>query len=266
MRILPYKIDREPEPMAEYLKGLDQSTIKKIIISGGDGSVDICVNAMIQADYHVPIAIFPNGTANDLAHYLNIPLGIDGMIDVALKDYSVPLDVGEINGRYFANEASLGFIVDVSQKTDQKVKNIFGMVGYYLKGLEELPKLKPFSVRMTMRDVVKEEKIYFMLVMNGDTAGGFRKLAPKASVSDGLFDVIVFKECPILEFVNLVAGVLRRDHISNPHVDFFRTADIRIESELDVGTDVDGEKGPGFPLHIRIIPGRFRVCVPTAYR
>ncbi len=266
MHVFPYKITRNPEPMVEFLNSLDREKVCKVIMSGGDGSVDICINALIYADYHVPVAIFPTGTANDLANHLNIPTVIEAMLDVAVEDYYVPLDIGRINDRYFANEASLGFIIDVSQKTDQKVKNMFGMIGYYLKGLEELPKLKPFKVHLKHDGIESEENIYFMLVMNGNTAGGFKRLAPNASVSDGKFDVIIFKECPVIEFVNLVVGVLKRDHINSPYVDFFQTDEIIIDSEVEVGTDVDGEKGPDFPLHIRQLPGRFNVCTPRAIR
>ena len=266
MQVFPYKIDFEPEPMIEYLNSLDKDSICKVVIAGGDGSVDICINALVRADYHAPLAIFPTGTANDLANHLNIPKVVEAMLDVAFQEHYVPLDVGMINERYFVNEASLGFIIDVSQKTEQKVKNVFGMVGYYIKGLEELPKIKPFAVKVKHDGIEAEEKIYFMLVMNGNTAGGFKKLAPKANVSDGKFDVIMFKECPVIEFVNLVVKVMRRDHIKSPYVDFFQTEEIFIDSEIQVGTDIDGEKGPGFPLHIKVLPGRFKVNVPRAIR
>ena len=266
MQVFPYKIDREPEPMVEYLNSLDRESICKVVIAGGDGSVDICVNALVRADYHAPLAIFPTGTANDLANHLKIPTVVEAMIDIALEDYMVPLDIGQINDRYFVNEASLGFIIDVSQKTDQKVKNVFGMVGYYIKGLEELPKIKPFRVKLKYEGTEKQEKIYFMLIMNGNTAGGFKKLAPRANTHDGKFDVIAFRECDVLEFVNLVRKVLKREHINSPYVHFFQTDEIMIDSEKPVGTDVDGEKGPDFPLNIKVIPSRFKVCVPRAIR
>lgn len=266
MQVFPYKVDREPGPMVEYLNSLDKESVCKVICCGGDGTVDICINALVQADYHAPLAIFPTGTANDLANHLRIPRVIEGMIDVALSDYQVPLDVGKINDKYFINEASLGFIIDVSQKTDQKVKNVLGMAGYYLKGIEEIPKTKPFKVNLKFDGQEITEDILFMLVMNGSTAGGFKNLAPKASTRDGVFDVVIFKDCLPIEFINVALMILRREHINNRNVQFFQTSEIEINTDTDVGTDVDGEKGPEFPLNIKILPGRFNVCVPMAIR
>ncbi|MBR6700207.1 MAG: YegS/Rv2252/BmrU family lipid kinase [Firmicutes bacterium] len=266
MQVFPYRIDKDPDKMAEYLMSLNKDSICQVAIAGGDGSINLCVNALIKADYHAPLAIFPAGTANDMATNLNIPKAVEAALDVALDDYVVPFDVGEINGRYYINVASFGFLVDVSQKTDQKVKNGFGMLGYYLKTIEELHKVKPFKIRMRHDGLDYEESIYFMVIMNSTTAGGFKNAAPKASVSDGKFDIVGFRECPILEFPIVAAKFVKREHLKSPYIIFKQIDEIIIDSELEVGTDIDGEKGPEFPLHIKVLPSRFNVHVHRAIR
>ena len=266
LQVLPYKIPFTVEPMVEFLEALDKDKVKKILISGGDGSVDLCINAIIRADYYAPVGIFPNGTANDLGSYLGLPTTVEAMLEVALDDNTVPMDVGRINDKYYANEAALGCIIEVAHKTDQRVKNTLGMMGYYLKALEELPKIKPFEVTLTYDEVSVSHKIYMMLIMNGNTAGGFKRIAPKASISDGKLDVVVFKECPVLELPALIRGVLRREHIESPYVDYIRTEALRVESEKQTVTDIDGDPGPELPLDVGILPQRLRVCVPKAMR
>jgi len=266
MLILPYKIPFTAQPMIDFLNSLDKERVKKILISGGDGSVDLCINAIVGADYDVPIGIFPSGTANDLGSYLGLPSSIEGMLEVALGDNTIPMDIGRINDQYYANEAALGCIVEVAHKTDQKIKNSLGMVGYYLKAIEELPKIKPFEVTLTYDGQTVKNNIYMMLIMNGNTAGGFKLIAPKASISDGKLDIVVFKECPVLELPALIRGVLKRDHIESPYVDYIRTEAIKIESEVNTVTDIDGDPGPNLPLDVGILPQRLRVCVPTAIR
>ena len=266
-QLVPFKITREPEPIRDFLLTLDKESVDRILIAGGDGSVDICINAMVMADYHAPIAILPTGTANDMAHHLEIPTDLDGMMRIAMGNYTIPLDIGLINGKYFVNEASLGSLIEVSQKTDQRVKNTLGMMGYYLQGIQMITDIKPFDVDLIIDGETLNRRIYMMFIMNGSVIGGFKDVSPKASVHDGKFDVLLFKECPPLEFLNLVNLFLRRTHFKSHYVEFIKTDNIRIETEKkNTGVDIDGEKGPEFPLDIKLIPERFRIFVHTAIR
>jgi YegS/Rv2252/BmrU family lipid kinase len=266
LQIVPFKITRQPEPIAAFLNSLNKEDVTKVLIAGGDGSVDICINAMLQADYHAPIAILPTGTANDMAHHLEIPTTLEGMLKIAMGSYTIPMDIGLINGKYFVNEASLGALIDVSQKTDQKVKNTFGMLGYYLQGIQMIPEIKPFDVRITIDGETLERRIFMMFVLNGSVIGGFKDVSPKASVHDGKFDVLIFNDCPPLEFLNTVSLFLRRVHFKSHYVEFIKTDNLYIETDKKTGVDIDGEKGPDFPLDIKLVPERFRICVHTAIR
>ena len=73
----------------DYLGGLDQSTYRseynRIIVAGGDGTLNVCVNAMIANDIDLPLAIMPAGTANDFAYYFNIPDDIIKELDIAMS-------------------------------------------------------------------------------------------------------------------------------------------------------------------------------------
>jgi len=98
-----------------------------------------------------------------------------------------------------------------------------------------------------------------MLVMNGRSAGGFKRIAPLAEVNDGLLDVMLFKEMPILELAPLLFNVMTGQHHENKNVEFFQTKRLYIESEQQVGTDIDGEKGEHLPLDIQVVPNKFRI-------
>ncbi|MEL7657400.1 MAG: transcriptional regulator, partial [Bacillota bacterium] len=89
--------------------------------------------------------------------------------------------------------------------------------------------------------------------------GGFKRIAPLAEVNDGLLDVMLFKELPILELAPLLFNVVTGQHHENKNVEFFQTKRLYIESEQPIGTDVDGEKGAEFPLDIEVLPKRFRI-------
>lgn len=258
MVIVPVRADRRGL-LDEVLKEIDPKQFRKIIAAGGDGTINVVVNALINNGIDLPLAIFPAGTANDFAYYFDLPNSIEEMVKIALEEHYTYADIGKVNDKYFINVAAMGFLVDVSQKTDPNIKNTLGIISYYLKGVTEIPNLRPIPIRITSEEYTSEDKIYFMLVMNGRSAGGFKRIAPKAEVNDGLLDVMLFKEMPIYEFAPLLVNVMQGNHQENKNVVFFQTAKLRVESENQVGTDIDGEKGSDFPLDIEILPKRIRV-------
>ena len=247
--------------LGEVLSEIDQDEYRQIIVSGGDGTINVCVNHMINNDIHLPLAIFPSGTANDFAYNFGISTDIRDMVDIALGDKLVEADVGKVNDKYFINVAAIGSLVDVSQKTDPRLKNTLGTMAYYLKSISEVPTLKPLSVRIITDEGVRDEKIYFMVVMNGKSAGGFKKLALESSINDGLLDVMIFKKMNVVEMAATTFKVLRGKHIGDKNVDCFQTRKLRLEAGSHVSTDIDGETGEEFPLNFSVLKGRLKIFV-----
>ncbi len=231
-----------------------------IIAAGGDGTINICVNAMINNDIDLPLVIMPAGTANDFAYYFDLPSDIDELMDIALGGHYTYADVGMANDKYFINVAAMGMLVDVSQKTDPNLKNTLGVLSYYLKGLSEVTNLIPITVKLTSKEYTGEENMFFMLVMNGRSAGGFKRISPNSEINDGLLDVMLFKEMPILEFAPMLISVLQGNHQENKNVIYFKTDELLLESPEDVSTDVDGEKGEKFPLHFKVLPKKLKIA------
>lgn len=238
---------------------MDQNEYRQILVAGGDGTINICINSMMKHGISLPIAVFPTGTANDFAYSLGVPSSFEQMVDIALGDSTRFVDVGKVNNRYFINVAAMGTLVDVSQKTDPDLKNNIGVLAYYLKGLSEVPNLKPIPMTFITDDKVFDEKIYFMVVMNGKSAGGFKNISPEAEIDDGLLDVVIFKKMSFLDLPKLLIKVLKGHQSNDKNVIFFKTHRLRIESPVDVSTDIDGETGEKFPLDFSVLSGGIEI-------
>jgi YegS/Rv2252/BmrU family lipid kinase len=243
----------------KFLDEEDLSQYVKFIAAGGDGTVNAMAAKMISRNLDIPLAIFPAGTANDLAHYFDMPEGIDQLLEIATGEHYTKMDVGMVNGRSFVNVLAMGRIVDVSQKTDPGAKENLGIMAYYLRGLADVPKLKPYTVKITTPELSEEISMYAMLVMNGRSAGGFRRAAPDAVINDGLLDVMIFKDANLVKLVPMFLSLLAGQHSDNKNVLYLQTPSIRIESDEDISTDVDGEKGEKLPLDIRVLPDRLTI-------
>lgn len=240
---------------------LDQNEYSRVIIAGGDGTVNLCVNAMVNNNIDLPVAILPSGTANDFAYYFELPSDMDYLLDIALGDKTTKVDVGHVNNKVFVNVAAMGALIDVSQKTDPNLKNALGVIAYYLKALTELPQLKAVPVTLTTPEKVYHEDVYFMVVMNGESAGGFRKLSPQSSMNDGKLDVIAFRKMNIGQMGQLLFEVVNGRHPNNDNVLCFQTETLRIESPEDISTDIDGEHGEKLPLEFSVLNRRLEVFV-----
>jgi len=214
---------------------------------------------MIQNDIHLPLAIFPSGTANDFAHYLELPDGIGEMVDIALGSRKTSSDVGLVNGRAFINVSAMGMMVDISQRTDPILKSTIGALAYYLKGISEFPSLRPIPVTIRSAEENFDGEVYFILVMNGTSAGGFRKISPSSTINDGKLAVSVFKRMPITDFAPLLISYLQGNHQSNRNVLHFKTEEVIIDSDTEFGTDVDGEVGEKTPLHFTVLKNRLEI-------
>ncbi|MDR1816546.1 MAG: YegS/Rv2252/BmrU family lipid kinase [Clostridiales Family XIII bacterium] len=237
----------------------------KIIAAGGDGTVHLVVNAMVAHGIDVPLAIFPSGTANDLASYLGVPTDIDGMTQVALSDNYSKMDVGTANGRCFVNVLAIGMLVDISQRTDPTIKNTLGLGAYYLRGLAEVPFARAAHIRILSEEARLDGESSAVIIMNGRQAGGFHKIAPFSDIGDGLLDVVYFKKLILPVMLPVLLSVMAGQHPNDKRVEYFKTAKLRIETDepQPVNTDLDGERGDPLPLDVGLLPGRILVNTPA---
>jgi YegS/Rv2252/BmrU family lipid kinase len=250
-----YDIDR-------VMATLSLNEYQKIIVAGGDGTVNLVVNAMLRNDIQMPLAIFPTGTANDLAGNLGIPTSIEGMVATALSDDFINMDIGKAGKKYFVNVLAIGMLVDVSQRTDPMIKNTLGIGAYYLRTLAEVPFARANKIRIISDECTLEEEVSVVLVMNGRNAGGFKAVAPLSEVCDGLLDVLVVRKLIIPVMLPALLTVMMGQHLDDKRFEYFRTSRLRIEpieKDETINTDVDGEKGDPLPLDIEVLPGRLMI-------
>lgn len=251
--IVPHRICYE-NPISNAFFDIDKS-YRYILIAGGDGTVDSVVNEMKKRNIDLPIAILPVGTANDFAKYIGMSQDVEEACTQILESRVKRVDIGKINHKYFLNVASAGLFTDISQKTDVNLKNAIGKLAYYVKGIEQLPSFRKLKIKVNSDKVSFDGDMYLMLVFNGQTAGNL-KLAYKSRVDDGLLDVIIIKAGIMKNILNIFIKMLRNEHLEDVEgIIYFKTNRLEIECFEDIVTDIDGERGPDFPLVIECEKG-----------
>lgn len=237
-----------------------------IIAVGGDGTLNEVVNGLIKAKLNIPLAIIPAGTVNDFANYLSIPNDVNGICSMFRNGNPIPIDVCKVNNNYFINVAASGLLTEVAIKASIQSKTVFGKFAYYAEGIKEIPKKLFKSVRFQFQynDKVFEDNVLLFAVLNSSSAGGFKKFAPNAGLSDGKFDVIIFKKSDIFDAATIFLKVIRGDHINEEGVTYFQTDKFSVKclDDNDIAIDIDGEKGGGFPASFEIIPSGIDIFIP----
>jgi len=255
--VVPYRICFDYELTQAFLDIDD--TYKYILVAGGDGTVDNVVNHMEKLNIKLPISVLPTGTANDFAKFLGIPQDVEKACEQILSSTVKRVDLGKVNDKFFVNVASTGLFTDISQRTSVTLKNTMGKLAYYVKGIEQLPNFKPLKIKVSSKEVEFSGSMYLMLIFNGQTAGNL-KFAYKAEVDDGLLDVIIIKAGTIKDLIALFIQMLKGEHLEHANnLIYFKTDKLYIECHEDLVTDIDGERGPDFPLTVECIKGGLQV-------
>ncbi|MCZ8516273.1 diacylglycerol kinase [Paenibacillus filicis] len=232
-----------------------------IIAAGGDGTLYEVVNGMAEKEHRPPLGIIPLGTTNDFARALNIPRNWEGAVDVILKQHATVIDVGKMNKRYFINIAGGGSLTELTYEVPSKLKTMIGQMAYYMKGLEKLPRLRPIELYIQTEEGDLHEEVMLFLISNSNSVGGFERLAPDASLSDGLFDVLILKKCNLAEFIRVVSLALRGEHLDDPNIIYLQTQHIQVTSPDYVQINLDGEFGGTLPCLFTNLPQHLHIFV-----
>ncbi len=201
---------------------------KTVIAAGGDGTVNAVVNALMamEVSHRPELAIIPLGTANDFAGALAIPDELEKAIELINSGRRVPIDVVRMSAshfqRYYANIAAGGNSVRVSEALTDELKARWGAFCYIRGAVDVLADMMTFAVQIECDGEKIEADSWGVLVANGKTNAGRILVAPQASLTDGLLDVIIIREGGVLDMVEIVAKTLLTSFLECDQVIFVK--------------------------------------------
>ncbi|MFZ4507032.1 MAG: diacylglycerol/lipid kinase family protein [Fimbriimonas sp.] len=231
-----------------------------IVACGGDGTIGDVANGLIGS--HVPMGVVPMGTGNDLARHLGLQGNLERAVKIAMTGTPKPIDgglwsVGE-DSRVFFNACGCGFDAEVAARVNSGFRRLKGTAAYIAAVLDSLRSYEAVPIRITMGDQVVETEAMLCCVASAESYGGGMKIAPKASLTDGLLDVVLVRKATRMEFLRAFPSVFRGGHLGHRLVSAWQVPEVVIEPLSDAPPLVlaDGEL-------VGRLPGRFSV-VPNA--
>ncbi len=217
---------------------------------GGDGTLNHVVNALILSDNaepsKIPIVYLPSGTTNDYARTLGLNGDVEKLIDSIRKGKVYRLDVGDFAGQKFNYVAAFGAFTNVSYETPQDQKNFLGYFAYVLNAIAAAPSSLQtrYHLRVEHDDENEEGNFIFGAVSNATSVAGFKTQAlSDASLSDGLFEVMLIKAPDDLMDVGEIIRSAMDGNFDNPYIRMFQAKEVSFHSEEDISWTLDGEFG-----------------------
>lgn len=260
LRVLePSSEDSFSEELIAAVKG-----VSKVIVAGGDGSINLAVNSLRDRLGDLRFGLIPAGTGNDLARTLDLPEDPGRAAEVAVGRNHAHLDVGRATGpgfeRLFVNACMGGFPVQVDRSISERAKERLGPLAFWAGGLKAMSELQHF--RVWVDDESPVDAVVAAGIGNGRTSGGGIEVWPEADPGDGLLDLCVLPAESLFSGVQLMAKVRKGHHVDLPQVEYRRSARFHVESSPEMEFNLDGElTGLRTPVTFDIF-GDARVAVP----
>ena len=166
-----------------------------VVAVGGDGTVNEVARAIVHT--HTALGIIPCGSGNGLARHLSIPLDFRKAIEIINACEIHDLDYGIINEMPFFCTCGMGFDAFISLKFAMSGKR--GPISYAENVLKEGLKYKPETYIIENENGKQQYEAFLISCANASQYGNNAYIAPQASMSDGLLDVIIMEPFDIIE-------------------------------------------------------------------
>ena len=227
-----------------------------IIAGGGDGTINEIGSVVV--DTNIPIGILPLGSGNGLARHLKIKNNISQLVKSINGWRFHEVDVFSINDKLFFNVAGIGFDAFISKKFENKKQR--GFLGYFVEILKEFNRYKEKRYEINIDGKVYREKSFFITFANSSQFGNEAKIAPFASINDGLVDVCIARKFPLF-LIFYYGFLLRIGKInSSKKIKIIKGSHVLVNREEDGPVHVDGEPlTMGKQIELKLFPKKLQV-------
>src|SRR5438270_3102807 len=237
-----------------------------IIAGGGDGTINAVASILLDTDR--TLGILPLGTLNHFANDLHIPLDIEDAARVCLDGRASKVDVGEVNGRVFLNNSSLGLYPSIVRQREKQQEQLGrGKWPAFVWATLTILKRYPFlNVRLSTDDQRLIRRTPFVFIGNNEYQMESLRIGARSRINEGELSLYVAHHTGRMGLLRLAFRALFGGLRDEKDFDAVCTKEVWVETHrpkrLRVATD--GEVTiMTTPLHYRTRPGALRVLVPV---
>jgi len=233
-----------------------------VVAVGGDGTVGACAAGLADAGpgSRAALGVVPAGGGNDAARSLGLPaddpLAAAGLLTRLRRR---PADLATVAGRAYLNVAGAGFDSEVNRVANQRLGWARGRPRYVGAVLAQLVVGRTARFELVLDGRAQRLEGWLVAVANGPSYGGGMRVAPRASLADGLLDVVVIGAIGKLEFLRTFPKVFSGAHVEHPAVAVHRAARVDLDADRSLAVYADGEPAGTLPATFEVRPSAVTV-------
>ncbi len=230
-----------------------------VVAVGGDGTVNEVARSLVHSD--TALGILPCGSGNGLARHLLLPMNLRKSLEVINQCEIHDLDYGVINDYPFFCTCGMGFDAFVSMKFAESGKR--GPISYAENILREGLKYKPETYTLEDETGTKQYKAFLISCANASQYGNNAYIAPQASMSDGLMDVVIMEPFDVLEAPQVSFDMFNKTLDMNSKIKSFKCKKLHITRSKPGVIHYDGDPVmTGSEIDVHLEEKGIKVVVP----
>ena len=244
---------------------LQSDQFDRILIFGGDGTVNEVVNGLYQSDLFsfFPIGIIPTGSGNSVVHDINY-LDYNIAIKKALSD---DIRLMDVNKAIFDNEVRLSISVigwgmfSFGNVLAEKLR-FLGTIRYDVASVIKLLEKTLYKALISIDGEMSNISCAFMVGCNSVHTGKGMKIAPSGGFYDEMIDMVIVKDdVSRLQLVKVFKQVYTGKHTNLPYVHMSKVKSFSIDALKDSYFNVDGEIIKSKKVSVQILPKTIKLLV-----
>jgi YegS/Rv2252/BmrU family lipid kinase len=196
---------REKDDLDRIITGDSFAAADVIYAVGGDGTVNEVGRRLIGTNK--TLGILPTGSGNGLARHLLLPLDIERSLAAMPTGVSTAIDTATVNGIPFLGTFGIGFDAVVADRFARAGTR--GIETYIREAMKAFISYKPQPYEIDVDGEILSETAFVVAVANSNQYGNDARIAPNASLRDGLLDVCVLRNARIIDAPDIIQRLFR---------------------------------------------------------
>ena len=244
------RITQKAQDATNFAEEASREHYDAVLVFGGDGTVNEVISGIAEKDYIPKLAIIPGGTGNLITKLLEINQDIDGAIDELDFNSTNKIDIGKSNGHYFGYIFSIGSLPEAIHNVGIEDKTKFGMLAYAINTMKSVVTDQAFNITVETENGNYIGPASHVLVL---LTNYFADKKIFEEDKDGYANILILKDASILTKLSVIPDLLKGDVVVNDNIEYIKARHIKISSDTELETDVDGDKSDDLPVEIKVL-------------
>ena len=221
-----------------------------VIVFGGDGTVNEVISGIAEKEYIPKLGIIPGGTGNLITKLVQIDQDIDKAIESLDFNLTNKIDIGKANDHYFGYIFSVGSLPEAIHNVEIEDKTKFGMFAYAINTVKSVIRDEVFNIKVETENGNYEGDASQVLVLLSNYFSD-KKIFDENKV--GYANILILKDASIFSKLSLIPDLLKGDVVENDSIEFIKAKTIKISSDIEIESDIDGDQSDDLPVEIKVL-------------